>query len=106
MSLFFCLCEKSLFNVILITSMKLNYIKNWLPVILWAGMIFFLSSIPDLRSGLPNIFDLILRKIAHSGEFGILAILIVRAFGINSKNICLKAAIVAIIYAIADEIHQ
>ena len=114
MSLFFCLCEKSLFNVILITSMKLNYIKNWLPVILWAGMIFFLSSIPDLRSGLPNIFDLILRKIAHSGEFGVLAILIMRAISSlkqqhNRKlsfNVILIVIIIVILYAISDELHQ
>ena len=114
MSLFFCLCEKSLFNVILITSMKLNYIKNWLPVILWAGMIFFLSSIPDLRSGLPNIFDLILRKIAHSGEFGILAILLWRAIlSLNFKqskqsttNVIVIVIIIVILYAISDELHQ
>src|SRR3989344_3468497 len=79
MSLFFYLCEKSLFNVILITSMKPNYIKNWLPVILWAGMIFYFSSIPDLRSGFPDMWDLALRKIAHAGEFGILAIFVMRA---------------------------
>ena len=94
--------------------MKLNYIKNWLPVILWAGMIFFLSSIPDLRSGLPNIFDLILRKIAHSGEFGILAILLWRAIlSLNFKqskqstaNVIVIVIIIVILYAISDELHQ
>ena len=114
MSLFFCLCEKSLFNVILITSMKLNYIKNWLPVILWAGMIFYFSSIPDLRSGLPDIFDIILRKIAHAGEFGILAILLWRAI-LSPKqkpdkqpptNVIVIVIITIILFAVSDEIHQ
>jgi len=94
--------------------MILKFIKFWLPVILWAGMIFFLSSIPDLRSGLPNIFDLILRKIAHSGEFGVLAILIMRAISSlkqqhNRKlsfNVILIVIIIVILYAISDELHQ
>src|SRR3989344_8226656 len=94
--------------------MIFKFIKNWLPVILWAGMIVFLSSIPDLRSGLPNIFDLILRKIAHSGEFGILAILLWRAIlSLNFKqskqsttNVIVIVIIIVILYAISDELHQ
>ena len=94
--------------------MILKFIKFWLPVILWAGMIFFLSSIPDLRSGLPNIFDLILRKIAHAGEFGVLAILVMRAISSSSfKQIkqstistIVIVIIIVILYAISDEIHQ
>lgn len=82
------------------------YLSKWLPVVLWAGMIFYFSSIPDLRSGLPDIFDIVLRKIAHAGEFGLLAILTARAFGANNKKTYLKAAVLAILYAISDEIHQ
>ena len=94
--------------------MKLNYIKNWLPVILWAGMIFYFSSIPDLRSGLPDIFDIILRKIAHAGEFGILAILLWRAI-LSPKqkpdkqpptNVIVIVIITIILFAVSDEIHQ
>src|SRR5205085_6520858 len=36
----------------------------WLPIVLWAGLIFALSSIPSLHSGL-GTWDLILRKCAH-----------------------------------------
>jgi len=94
--------------------MKPNYIKNWLPVILWAGMIFYFSSIPDLRSGFPDMWDLALRKIAHAGEFGILAIFVMRAISSlkqqhNRKpsfNIILTVIIIVILYAISDEIHQ
>lgn len=83
-----------------------TYLSKWLPVVLWAGMIFYFSSIPDLRSGLPDIFDIVLRKIAHAGEFGILAILIARGLGADGKKDYLKAAALAILYAISDEIHQ
>ncbi|TAN58079.1 hypothetical protein EPN15_02170 [Patescibacteria group bacterium] len=89
-------------------------IKFWLPVLLWAGMIFYFSSIPDLRSGLPDIFDIVFRKIAHAGEFGILAILLWRAIlsssFLQSKqstiNVIVIVIIIVILYAITDEIHQ
>ena len=91
-----------------------KFIKSWLPAVLLAGMIFYFSSIPDLRSGLPDIFDIVLRKIAHAGEFGILAILVMRAISSlkqqhNRKpsfNIILTVIIIVILYAISDEIHQ
>ncbi len=94
--------------------MNFNQIKKIIPVILWAGMIFYFSSIPDLRSGLPDIFDIILRKIAHAGEFGILAILLWRAIlsssFLQSKqstiNVVVIVIIIVILYAITDEIHQ
>lgn len=86
--------------------MNFNQIKKVIPAILWAGMIFYFSSIPDLRSGLPDIFDIILRKIAHAGEFGVLAILIARGLGADGKGAYLKAAVLAILYAVSDEIHQ
>ena len=94
--------------------MILKFIKFWLPVILWAGMIFYFSSIPDLRSGLPDIFDIVLRKIAHAGEFGILAILLWRAI-LSPKqkpdkqpptNVIAIVTIIVILFAVSDEIHQ
>lgn len=83
-----------------------TYLSKWLPAILWAGMIFFLSSIPNLHSGLPDIFDIVLRKIAHAGEFGVLVILITRGFDADGKSAYFKAAFAAILYAVSDEIHQ
>ena len=91
-----------------------KFIKSWLPAVLLAGMIFYFSSIPDLRSGLPDIFDIVLRKIAHAGEFGILAILVMRAISSlkqqhsrkPSFNVILIVIIIVILYAISDEIHQ
>lgn len=91
-----------------------KFIKNWLPVILWAGMIFYLSSIPNLHSGLPDMIDIVLRKIAHAGEFGILAILLLRAaLSLRRKqnnqppfNIIIIVIVIVFLYAILDEIHQ
>jgi len=87
------------------------FLKYWLPLFMWVILIFLLSSIPDLKSGLPNVWDLILRKIAHFIEFAILAILALR-LGLrneapkNRKYVYLAAILFGIIYAIFDEYHQ
>jgi len=82
-------------------------LKFWLPVILWAGIIFWLSSIPDLESGLKQ--DFILRKTAHILEFAFLTFLLIRA--INQENLSIKktiifSLIIALFYALSDEYHQ
>ena len=50
----------------------------WLPVVLWAALIFTFSSIPSLGTGL-GTWDLVLRKLAHAAEFGVLGALLFRA---------------------------
>ena len=82
-----------------------------IPAILWAGMIFFFSSVPDLHSGLPDIFDIVLRKIAHTGEYAILAILLLRGFSATKQwqkqqKLFVIVMVIVILYAISDEIHQ
>jgi VanZ family protein len=72
----------------------------WLPVVLWAGLIFGLSSIPDLGTGLGG-WDLVLRKTAHAAEFAVFGFLLVRAFGQE-----LPAVAAGIAYAASDEVHQ
>jgi VanZ family protein len=69
-------------------------------VVAWAALIFGLSSIPDLGSGLGG-WDLVLRKLAHAVEFGVLAALLVRALRDRWWAIALGIA-----YALSDEIHQ
>jgi hypothetical protein len=48
------------------------------PPLALMGLIFFLSSIADLSSGL-GAWDLFLRKCAHMAEFGVLFLLWRRA---------------------------
>ena len=72
----------------------------WLPVVLWAAFIFALSSIPSLSSGL-GIWDLVLRKLAHAGEFALLAALLYRALARPWP-----AFLVVVAYAASDELHQ
>jgi hypothetical protein len=73
---------------------------TWAPVVLWAGLIFGLSSVPDLGTGLGG-WDLVLRKLAHFGEYAVFGFLLVRA--IESELLSLVAGIA---YALTDELHQ
>jgi VanZ family protein len=75
-------------------------LARWTPVVLWAGVIFALSSIPSLTTGL-GTWDLVLRKLAHATAFGILALLLLRA--VRSPE---AALLLTFLYAISDEIHQ
>jgi VanZ family protein len=75
-------------------------ISLWLPVIAWAAVIFALSSIPSLNSGLGS-WDFVLRKLAHAAEYALLAVLLVRAL-----TRPWLAFLVALAYAASDELHQ
>src|SRR5437660_693764 len=72
----------------------------WAPVVVWAGVIFGLSSIPSLSSGL-GTWDEVLRKGAHIAEYAVLGTLLLRAL-----DSALPAFAVGVAYAITDEIHQ
>ena len=80
--------------------MSASRLSAWLPVIAWAAVIFALSSIPHLGTGL-GTWDTILRKGAHVTEYAILGLLLVRALGRE-----LPAFLVGVAYAISDELHQ
>jgi VanZ family protein len=77
-----------------------RFLRLWLPVLVWAAIIFALSSIPSLNSGL-GTWDLILRKCAHMTEYAILGYLLLRALGREGW-----ALLLGIAYAATDEFHQ
>jgi len=84
-----------------------KFYKFWLPVIIWAGIIFTFSAIPNLKSGLKE--DYILRKIAHALEFALLMFLLFRAMkseGIGIGRAILYSFVIALFYAFSDEFHQ
>ena len=85
------------------------FLKYYLPVFFWAGLIFYLSGIPNLHytSGAPEV---ILRKGAHFTEYAILAWLLFRIF-YRAHNFSLGRALVwsfvlAACYGASDEFHQ
>jgi VanZ family protein len=74
--------------------------RSWLPVLAWAALIFALSSVPDLGTGLGG-WDLLLRKLAHVGEYAVLGALLLRAL-----DRPLPAVVLGVAYAASDELHQ
>lgn len=84
-------------------------ILNWFIVIIWAGVIFYFSHQPGLKSSLPNEYDFILRKLAHISEYAVLTFLLIRAFSqhqLSRKKILFFSIILAIMYSFSDEYHQ
>jgi VanZ family protein len=75
-------------------------ISLWLPVVAWAAVIFALSSVPSLSSGLGG-WDYVLRKGAHMTEYALLAALLYRALDRE-----VPAFLATVAYAATDELHQ
>ena len=72
----------------------------WAPVVAWAGVIFAVSAIPSLSSGL-GTWDTVLRKLAHTTEYAVLGALLLRALGRERP-----AFLAGVAYAATDELHQ
>jgi VanZ family protein len=104
--------------------------RRYVPLILWLGFITYASSdgfsasntsriiapivlwlFPNTSAETMTIIHLIIRKIAHFTEYGILGFLAVRAFkaspgpNIRRNWVWLSLSIV-VVYALIDEFHQ
>jgi VanZ family protein len=76
-----------------------SFQSRWLPAIAWGSLMFALSGVPSLGTGL-GTWDLVLRKLAHAAEYGILAALLARALA------PVPAFAAAVAFALSDELHQ
>jgi VanZ family protein len=108
-----------------------RFLKNWLPVIVWVGVIFLGSTdpmsaehtsrfiVPFLRWLKPDIsaetlasIHFIVRKCTHVGEYAVLGLLLLRATTLmtNSKRSILILYVsvlgMCLIVAATDEFHQ
>jgi VanZ family protein len=77
-------------------------LSRFAPPVALMGLIFFLSAQPHLATDL-GFLDLVLRKLAHMTEYGVLALLWWRALRTRSP---LPGAAIAVAYAVSDEFHQ
>ncbi len=108
-----------------------NFLKHWLPVLIWLGVIFLGSTdmlsaehtsrflVPFLRWIDPqisfatlNAIQLGIRKLGHLTEYAILAMLLWRALRSGTRwqmkmsILFLVAALASAIFAVSDEFHQ
>jgi VanZ family protein len=84
---------------------KYPFIYYWVPVILYAGLIFTISSFPLPP---PKVEIPFIDKLIHLVEYGILGFLFYRALKVSrlAKQVFILAVIFSIFYALSDEIHQ
>lgn len=85
-------------------------VRSWGPAIFWMALIFFLSSLEQLPSPEQRWLDFVLEKSAHTLEYAILAVLLLRALGGRQNQrgwrIAGAALCIAWLYALTDEFHQ
>ena len=83
--------------------------KLWLPVILWATIIFIFSSLPTVKASHVYWREFVIKKSAHIVEFAVLSILMYRALkntGYSKQTSSYYTIAIASFYGITDEIHQ
>ncbi|HWI08476.1 MAG TPA: VanZ family protein [Solirubrobacteraceae bacterium] len=77
-------------------------VSRYAPPLAVMALIFGLSATPDLSSGL-GAWDLVLRKLAHITIYGVLWLTLARAARWRRPVL---AGVIALLYAISDELHQ
>ena len=111
-------------------TLKRNFIRYWLPVVLGMGFIFWMSTgtfssqntsslirtilcflVPEISSPEVNLIHALLRKAAHVIEYFILGVLLFRAFRGGSNESfnwrwSLLSITVVVLWAASDEFHQ
>lgn len=88
---------------------SMRFIKYWLPIIIWMGVIFLFSNRPSITTVDFFLGDFLLKKSAHLIEYAILGILMFRALldiKIERKKALIISIIFASIYGMTDEFHQ
>jgi len=103
-------------------SPELAPLREWIPVLMWGGIIFTLSTaefsaintskiidpilhwlIPGMTSASVDVCHMLVRKAAHFTEYGILFWLLIRGPMAHRPYLALMLCVV---YALTDEGHQ
>lgn len=83
-------------------------LSAWWPAAIWAAVIFVLSAIPG--SAYPATDIVHADKLVHIGIYGVLGALCARGFlratALEAWSTIARAALVATLYGVSDELHQ
>lgn len=81
--------------------------SHWLPVLLWAAVIFAFSSLPQgITPSLEGeALDFLAKKAAHVFEYAVLSLLLYRALRAHGRSGWWCVLGVGL-YALSDELHQ
>lgn len=108
-----------------------TFLKNWGPVLLWMGFIFWMSTdsfsgentsriikpliqflLPGAASATVDMIHTAIRKCGHVTEYFILGLLLFHAFRLNSRgkervwHWAILSLLAGMLYAAGDEFHQ
>jgi VanZ family protein len=86
-----------------------KFVKWWLPVLVWMGVIFAGSSIGSLPRVGGKVTDGVAHRVAHVMEFAILGALTLRAVSQDrrvTKRELISTLIIIALYGASDEFHQ
>jgi len=82
-------------------------VKLWLPVVCWCSLLFYFSSVPNLKASQNPAADEIVRTLAHLFLFALGYGLFFRAFNLGRRRKqFLKPLVFVWLYALFDETHQ
>ena len=93
-------------------SVMVQVFWYWMPVVLYAGVIFYLSAQSHPDEQLPSfLIEEISDKVLHAVEYAVLSVLCYRAFrwgasGQVASHALLLATVTASLYGVTDEVHQ
>lgn len=110
--------------------MKITVFRYWLPAVLWASLIVFLSTdtfsaeqtgnwmdaivrwiYPGISDVMVSYMNFAIRKLAHLSEYFVFALLIYHALRDGNKQLwnlkwCAWTLLVVLLWAFGDELHQ
>ena len=87
-----------------------GWILAWIPVVIYAGTVFYLSSLSHPPQFLPPFF--MADKLLHGVEYALFGMLMIRAIERSPRHPrtlrgCITLAIcIVLLYGISDELHQ
>jgi VanZ family protein len=87
----------------------IKFLNLWLPVILWAALIFKFSSGTVPIASQVYWQDFAVKKVGHFLLFGVLSVFIYRGLtgqGLSRKEAAIWAIALAFLYGATDEYHQ
>ncbi|MDQ7030058.1 MAG: VanZ family protein [Ardenticatenia bacterium] len=84
-------------------------LRAWVPPLAWMGLIFWLSSRPDVPTLSAGWLDQIVKNSGHIFLYFVLAMLLDRAWRLENLQSGTRVPVVlviALLYALSDEWHQ
>ena len=89
-------------------AMKHQRTTSVVLLLIWMGVIFFFSSLPQPQGSMEWSFELLLRKLAHFFEYFTLCFLFYWSGiqRVKPRQALIIALVGSLVYAISDEFHQ